>query len=436
LATFAASVSAVANSKGRPQEAETGGSALFDANPNYSWNRVYRCLMARTSSDGREYGEETLDPLLWWNTKHLLTGDSHRRALVCLDEFLRTHAERQVRDPIKRAICLRDLWAVFDWSADDKGNYESQRRELQIRLAEVLRRLAPEPKEIASLPDNYAEAVRQKVYAADYDPADPQRPFLPPDLFDPRGPWVCFTLRGYGPVATQHVVAFGARSRFLVFMRVPGARAETLSYLRKLWAFPERLMVDDSPNRSVPQFPAGTMVALVRQMNLFDKNGNLVATPVTESLQVRVYRSVTANPGVTNVHSGTVSRDQEFFEFRLDRRALFAGKPGLLAIGRAEEEFPVFSTQGEDAFETPPARQSHILQSCPACHGDSGIHSLRSKEQIVRMREHAAQDVVDDLHFGPIYWEAEETLSLKRSQYNWGLLNGYWKAMLTRLNSR
>jgi hypothetical protein len=52
------------------------------------------------------------------------------------------------------------------------------------------------------------------------------------------------------------------------------------------------------------------------------------------------------------------------------------------------------------------------------------------------MREHAAQDVVDDLHFGPIYWEAEETLSLKRSQYSWGLLNGYWKAMLTRLNSR
>jgi hypothetical protein len=28
------------------------------------------------------------------------------------------------------------------------------------------------------------------VFPTNDDPADPQRPFLPADLFDPKGPWV------------------------------------------------------------------------------------------------------------------------------------------------------------------------------------------------------------------------------------------------------
>jgi hypothetical protein len=423
-------VPCIAGLLSRPQQATSHSVGLFERDPNGVWNRVHRCLLVRTSADSKEYGDETLDPLLWRETKHLLTGDSHRLALNCLDEFLRTHAEQQVRDPVRRAIFLRDLWAVFDWSARDGGNYELERRELQVRLAEVLRRVAPAAAELAALPDNYEAAIKAKAFAADYDPANPHTPFLPPDLFDPHGAWVCFTLRGYGPVASQHVGAFGARSRFLVFMRLPGGRAATLAYLRTLWGFPEPLAINGFANRKVPQFPAGTMFAFARQMNLFDASGKLVSTPVTESLQIRVYHRVTTGPGAENAHNGPSSGDQDSFEFRFARRALVAGRLGLVEIGREETEFRVFGAQGRDEFEASSSHpQVEILQSCSGgCHGGSGIHSVQSREPLVRMREHGAADVLDDAHFGPVYWETEEALGAKQGRYDWGLLNGYWKA--------
>ena len=63
---------------------------VFDPNPNHIWNRTYTCLFVGRTSDGTEYGADALDPLLWNGTKHLLNGDSHLRALACLDVFLRS----------------------------------------------------------------------------------------------------------------------------------------------------------------------------------------------------------------------------------------------------------------------------------------------------------------------------------------------------------
>lgn len=65
-------------------------ATIFDPDPNHIWNRTYGCLIVRQSTDGTEHGAEALDPLLWQETRHLLTGDSHRSVLACLDEFLRT----------------------------------------------------------------------------------------------------------------------------------------------------------------------------------------------------------------------------------------------------------------------------------------------------------------------------------------------------------
>jgi hypothetical protein len=39
--------------------------------------------------------------------------------LHLLDELLHTDAENLIRDPVKRALLQRDLWAVFDWSATE-----------------------------------------------------------------------------------------------------------------------------------------------------------------------------------------------------------------------------------------------------------------------------------------------------------------------------
>src|SRR5580700_9121870 len=50
--------------------------AIFDSDPNHIWNRTYSCLFVRQNADGKQYGEDALDPLLWPTTRYLLKGDS------------------------------------------------------------------------------------------------------------------------------------------------------------------------------------------------------------------------------------------------------------------------------------------------------------------------------------------------------------------------
>ena len=73
------------------QHQPTPPPTIFDPEPNHLWNRTYACVFIRQTADGRQYGADALDPLMWWETRHLLTGESHSRALQCLDEFLRAH---------------------------------------------------------------------------------------------------------------------------------------------------------------------------------------------------------------------------------------------------------------------------------------------------------------------------------------------------------
>src|SRR5215471_20317081 len=84
---------------------------LYDRDPNHLWNRLYRALYRRVSPDGKEHGYDELDPLLWAGTKDLLVDPGYRRAIEVLDEFLTSHSERAINDPVKRAILQRDLWA-------------------------------------------------------------------------------------------------------------------------------------------------------------------------------------------------------------------------------------------------------------------------------------------------------------------------------------
>src|ERR1039458_874113 len=175
-----------------PSHPETS-TTIYDPNPSHLWNRLYAVLFIREDSHGVQFGADSLDPLLWTETEHLLAEPSHERALRVLDEFLRTHAENLIHDPIKRAMLQRDLWAVFDWSvqrfpARDRPPYTKEKEELQARLAEVLRRLKLTPEELKSLPDNYSQATASGAFAKEYDPANRQRPFLPPNLFDRPGP--------------------------------------------------------------------------------------------------------------------------------------------------------------------------------------------------------------------------------------------------------
>ena len=73
----------------------------YNADPNHIWNRLYKTLCVRQDQAGNVYGVDGIDLLLWDRTTHLLIGSSHRQALGILDEFLKTHAENRIRDPLR-----------------------------------------------------------------------------------------------------------------------------------------------------------------------------------------------------------------------------------------------------------------------------------------------------------------------------------------------
>ena len=415
---------------------------IYDSDPTHIWNRLYAALFVRQDASGETFGADSLDPAPVMFSRHLLERKSHHYAIRVLDEFLHTHAETLVPYPLRRAVLARDLWALFDWSVERRSvnngdpTYDAEKKELQVRLAEILRRLALKPQEIESLPNNYAEAIASGRFPKDYDPTHPERAFLPPDLFDPHGPWV--PIQGADkPPAEQHVSFFSGRSRFLIFIRLPEGRKATFDYLRQLWEYPQPWVKRSDAaektelNPLLPSFPAGTQVALVRQMTLFDDHGNLRASPITESVQIRVYRSVAAvNPGPTGTTTAIAASGQQFYEIRLDRGLLFAGlQGGLREITRNEKELFLFNAVPVDELDDPKATVywspvPPILERCTMCHSVPGIQSLSSRAALVKPNP-MQHDAGNGL-------EQEGTLSWKKNRDDWSMLNEYWKPAQTR----
>jgi hypothetical protein len=364
--------------RSHPRGVSSPNQEVYAPDPGHIWNQLIRLFYVRDARNGDQYGDDELDPYLWWQTKYLLSGSSHDEALKLLDEFLQQHSEKLIRDPLRRAVFQRDLLAVYEWLSAPSDEQVSGRSELQQRIVEVIRRLALTAEEIGKLPDNYSDAIRTHIFPIGYDPANAKEPFLPADIFDSTGPWVCLGEQHRRPVASDHLEFFRGRSVFLVFFQVPGGRSKTLEYLEKLrnipkgWGpnpdrphpagFPPVLVPYPEP----PQFPIGTRMALVRQLVLIDDDAHPIATHLTESVQIRVYRAIHLDLGGTGAHS------QDFSEFTLSRERLFSGQSGgLRAIAHGGREFAFFRSHGIDAFEMeedPERFEGTVLQSCSSCH--------------------------------------------------------------------
>lgn len=417
--------------------------SIYDTDSSHPWNRLYTALLVRRDAGGASFGANALDLPLVSGSRHLLEQKSHRTAIRALDEFLQSHAEKLIHDPVKRAFFIRDMWTVFDWAvqrtplASDDA-FESEKKELQVRLAEVLRRLAMTSGEIALLPDNYAQAVASGEFPKDYDPSHPDRAFLPPDLFDQHGPWV-WIQGGERLAAPQHVSVFSGRSRFLIFLRLPGGRKATYYYLRDLWRYPEPWVsgfgeASDQAeiNPLLPTFPPGTEVALVRQMTAFDDHGNLVPAPITESVQIRVYHNLAPDHRDTPGDLPTVieASGQQFFEIRLDRALLFSGRAGgLREVGRDEKDLFVFNAMPFDELDNPKtkidlSRMTPIMQGCVWCHRQPGIKSLNSLPALLKPNSLQREP---NYELPARWWEQDETTFWKKNREEWGLLKGYWR---------
>jgi hypothetical protein len=63
-----------------PKDTEPGGTVLYHRDPKHLWNRVYSALFVRIGPDGRTYGVDRLEPLLWAESNNLLVGSAADRA--------------------------------------------------------------------------------------------------------------------------------------------------------------------------------------------------------------------------------------------------------------------------------------------------------------------------------------------------------------------
>lgn len=373
----------------------------YDPDPAHLWNRLHTVLLIRLDHGGKTIGHDGLDPVVFPTTKRLLEGPTHAEAVKLLDEFL-ADGHKLVRDPVKRAVMQRDLWAVSDWAAFPFGNFytgpiKTRTGPLQERLAKAIRKLAPSKAEADALPDTYALAVKSKAFPVAFDLAKPNDPLLPPELFDPAGPWVCVTgpREMTTPVASEHARVFAGRSVFLVFIRLPEGRKATLAYLDKLNTFPKPWKVlprepDETGlrppppelNPEVPQFPTGTQVALVRQLMVVRDDGKPTPTPLTESVQFRTYREILPLEKETTTYA---EKAQGFVELELRRADLFAGRNGGLRAIKGDELVPsalTFFRSWTDPFEAKREdthnRPEPAFRLCAGCHSRGGIRGLNS----------------------------------------------------------
>jgi hypothetical protein len=195
-------------------------------------------------------------------------------------------------------------------------------------------------------------------------------------------------------------------STFLIFLKLPGGREATLVFLKQLATMKEPLFIPNTdektkrsfpylPQPEIPAWPKGTEVALVRRALLIDSKLRVVASPLTESIQIRV---IALNPPqltaviLNKVSSRNANEWHAAFEFQLRRKELFKGKNGGLRDVSAERDFKTgFNSHPWDEFgkEASPAAVQGIFptrsqpfkqnrDSCITCHNFPGVYSFNS----------------------------------------------------------
>lgn len=426
---------------------------IYDANPSHLWNRVHAALLCRVGPDGKTYGNDRLEPLLWMHSEHLLRGKSFEAAIAVLDEFDRESGESLIEAPLKKAILQRDLWLVANWLTQKPDTDEKRR--LQRALAKVTRRLALSAEQIKNLPDNYLTAVAAKSFSSRFDAEQPERSYLPTQLFDSDGPWVCIG-RSDGLIAPQHLREDSSNpftnSVFLIFLKLSSTRQQTLQFLADLEAFKQPYLVSSPdpnpngtrgqshprlPNAALPKWPKGTEVALMRRALLINTDGKIVASPITESLQLRVMRTDTPVPSPAMFNIEQARGNWAFFEFQFRRTDLWGPSPIGLRDVSADRDFKTgFMSHPSDGFDEPAQASkpfplsSQPFQdnraSCIGCHQLPGLYSFNSLAgfqfgRLLNSRDKDAQNI------GPFQFKAALIAEVEAAAVQWKETQASWK---------
>lgn len=240
--------------------------AIYDANPNHLWNRLFAAFYERRIVynavaptdkiapwnrvlEPEWVGPDVLDPPLGYHPKYLLDDEPFTKCTALPDEFSEQHGEELIRDPLKRAMMQRDLWAVFDVLAQaghptsiPMGSMElsfrlhhvsftnppplspaleERRMILERKLARAIRLLALSRAEIERLPDTYRAAMNSGAFTGVLQ--SNVFNYLPPDLFVTNSGWhEIVPVRSISrnvPGLLEHAVVEGGRSLFRSFVK-------------------------------------------------------------------------------------------------------------------------------------------------------------------------------------------------------------------------
>jgi len=411
--------------------AETVPLSLYDKDPHHLWNRLYAALMMRApvgktqnrAPEGKAQPPDLLDPQ---SREVFLSGPGNTETVALLGEFVKSGPRPEVMSTLQRAVMQRDLLAIFHLVAGSDAvseprnpgkGWTAPERDLGAALAQAIRHVALSAEQIQKLPDNFTQAASVPEALTAYDRAKPG-PFLPKDLLADEGPWIALGTNGKtnGSVAGFHFEQFHGRTSFEVRMSHPGGRAAGEAYLKALAGMPKPWLMDKPagldpmlersrapwPNPATPQFPIGTMWALVRRSMLVDAGGHVVVAPIVENVQIRVYRALSRKEALESTEFQAqikileqekreddmdellAQRYQTAFEWEL-QRTLLLGKGGFHLTGPEDLPYSRFLR---------PLRPMPVSEFCAQCHSAPGIHSVNSRarlfgEQLARPPEFA-----------------------------------------------
>jgi hypothetical protein len=228
--------------------------------------------------------------------------------------------------------------------------------------------------EIKALPDNLADAVKAGKFPRDFDPKRPEQVFLPADLLARDSPWVVVSKPTQPRLlgAPAHLATVKGRSVFLVLLRLPEGRKATEAFVKEL------------ENGKLPALPKGTQTALLRRMLLIDDQGRLRPTPLTESLQVRVFNGSEEDVGTP-------------FVFKLSRSGLFAGKGDGLR---------------------PLDLKGNKCLGCHFSHDGNGVRSILTLGMGDGKRRALTTSNAEE--------QTRRSMAWTERTYTWGLLQGMW----------
>ena len=346
-------------------------ASVYAAEPNDSWNRIFRLLFTRTiktdmTSDFPEAGpfvsaEAMAVPGLRISTRrferieigdcaieplypsfsavgisqagYVLTEPRYSELKLALSEALE---ERTGRAPIARALMQSDVWAAYDILFVTHGEGGNSKQVLLSLLAQFVRKLALSEQELKSLPNNYSSAIESHNL---------------PDLFSRDSGWIEIQLLPH----RFHDEAADYRRSARVFVKPRQMPLDKAAFVESL-----------KHNQHVDQLEA---VALVVQNLLIDTAGKVVPSPVTSDVQIRRF---------ANDETGRA----EAKKYELSRRLLLTD-PGSGGFVKSDEKAPAYlASAGNDLGFATPMLGTHIpllaalRTRCAQCHSPSLSHQM------------------------------------------------------------